>query len=324
MNHPTSRVLAILELLQKRACVSGAELARSIGVDRRTIRRYIVVLEDLGIPITTDRGPHGGYQLVAGYKIPPMMFTNDEALVLALGLVAAQGFGLATKAVSGAQAKLERVMPADLKGRMRSVTESVAFAQSRHAEPGDNASLPTLCSSAHHQQTVRMEYQTAVEGETLRDFDPYGLAFSGGRWYTVGFCHLRRGLRSFRLDRVKNIAPLDRHFERPPEFDALEHLVLSIATLPRKFSIEIRLETDLESAQRELFRAFGVLEPISDGVLLRSQADDLSWFARELARLPWPFEIRAPSELTAELRKARPGPFSEDSQPGAGTIKVAV
>jgi predicted DNA-binding transcriptional regulator YafY len=311
MNHPTTRVLAILELLQKHGRVSGPELARSIEVDRRTVRRYIAVLEDLGIPITTDRGPHGGYQLVAGYKIPPMMFTNDEALVLALGLVAAQGFGLATQAVSGAQAKLERVMPADLRRRMRAVTESVAFAQSRHARPEDNATLPILCSSAHRQQSVRMEYQTAVGGETVRDFDPYGLAFSGGRWYAIGFCHLRHGLRSFRLDRVKSIAPEDRYFERPAEFDALEHLVFSIATLPRKFRIEIRLETDLQSAQRELFRAFGVLEPLGDGVLLRSQADDLAWFARELARLPWPFEIRQPSELVAELKKHAHGLFQK-------------
>jgi predicted DNA-binding transcriptional regulator YafY len=231
-----------------------------------------------------------------------MMFTNDEALVLALGLVAAQGFGLATEAAAGAQAKLERVMPADLKGRMRAVTESVAFAQSRHSKPEDNSALPLLCSSAHRQQTVRMEYQAAVKEGTVRNFDPYGLAFSGGRWYTVGFCHLRHGLRSFRLDRVKSIAPQDSYFERPVEFDVLGHLVLSIATLPRKFSIEIRLEADLESAQRELFRAFGVLEPLCDGVLLRSQADDLAWFARELARLPWPFEILAPSELVAALK----------------------
>ena len=88
-------------------------------------------------------------------------------------------------------------------------------------------------------------------------------------------------------------------------------MVFSIATLPRKFSIEIRLETDLESAQRELFRAFGVLEPLGDGVLLRSQADDLAWFARELARLPWPFEIRQPSELVAELKKHAHGLFQK-------------
>ncbi len=95
--------------------------------------------------------------------------------------------------------------------------------------------------------------------------------------------------------------PQPRQFERPAQFDVAGHLALSIATLPRKFTIEVRLETDLESAKRELFQAIGVLEPLGDGVLLRSQADDLNWFARELARLPWPFEIRKPSELAVAV-----------------------
>jgi predicted DNA-binding transcriptional regulator YafY len=240
---------------------------------------------------------------VAGYKIPPMMFTNDEALALSLGLAAARGFGLAdaTQAIAGAQAKLERVMPANLKRRMRSVGESVSFAQFRHSNPSDNSTLSILSSSAHGQQGVRMQYRAASGDESVRDFDPYGLAFSGGRWYAVGFCHLRKGLRSFRLDRVKSVVPQPRQFERPAQFDVVGHLALSIATLPRKFTIEVRLETDLESAKRELFQAIGVLEPLGDAVLLRSQADDLKWFARELARLPWPFEIRKPSELVVAV-----------------------
>ena len=70
MNHPTTRVLAVLELLQTHGRLSGADLAQRIEVDRRTVRRYIALLEEIGIPITTDRGPHGGYQLVAGYRFP--------------------------------------------------------------------------------------------------------------------------------------------------------------------------------------------------------------------------------------------------------------
>src|SRR5260370_42501361 len=99
MNHPTTRVLAILELLQKHGRVSGAELARSIEVDRRTVRRYIAVLEDLGIPITTDRCPHGVYYLVASYKIPPLMVNNDEPLGFALGVGSAKVLGFATHEV---------------------------------------------------------------------------------------------------------------------------------------------------------------------------------------------------------------------------------
>ena len=162
MNHPTTRVLAVLELLQTHGRLSGADLAQRIEVDRRTVRRYIALLEEIGIPITTDRGPHGGYQLVAGYKIPPMMFTNDEALALSLGLAAARGLGLAgaMQAIAGAQAKLERVIPANMKRRMRSLGESVSLAQFPRSNPGDNSTLPVLSSAAHARQGVRMQYRT--------------------------------------------------------------------------------------------------------------------------------------------------------------------
>src|ERR1700709_2260615 len=92
---PPTRVLAVRELLQKHGRVSGAELARKLEVDRRTVRRYISMLEELGIPITAEQGRDGGYRLVAGFKLPPMMFTDDEALALAVGLLAARGLGLA-------------------------------------------------------------------------------------------------------------------------------------------------------------------------------------------------------------------------------------
>ena len=121
-----------------------------------------------------------------------------------------------------------------------------------------------------------------------------------------GFATFEKDCGSFRLDRVKSVALQPRQFVRPAQFDVLGHLASSIAILPRKFSIEVQLETDLESAQRELFPAIGVLEPHRDAVLLRSQADDLNWFARELARLPWPFEVIKPAELIhAVVRHAK-------------------
>ena len=269
------------------------------------MRRYIALLEEIGVPITTERGALGGYELVAGYKLPPMMFTNDEALALSLGLAAVRGYGLtdAAQAIAGAQAKLERVMPSNLKGRVRSIGESVAFARLQHSTPANNSTLSILSSAAHGQRGVRLAYRALAGAESERDFDPYGLAFNDGRWYAVGHCHLRKGLRSFRLDRVASVSPQSREFERPAKFDVPAYLAASIATLPRKFTIEVRLETDLESANRELFPTIGVLKPDGDGVVLRSQADDLNWYARELARLPWPFKIRRPAALVKAVRK---------------------
>src|SRR5918995_2857471 len=129
MSGPTTRILAMLELLQSRARMTGPELARLIGVDGRTLRRYVVTLEELGIPIVTERGRFGGYALVAGFKLPPLVFTNDEALALSVGLLAARSLGLAdaAPAVAGAQAKLQRVMPQALKRRLRAIDETVAL-----------------------------------------------------------------------------------------------------------------------------------------------------------------------------------------------------
>lgn len=263
------------------------------------------MLEEIGIPITTERGPFGGYELVGGYKLPPMMFTYDEVLALSLGLAAVRGLGVtdAAHAIAGAQAKLERVIPVSMKNRMRSVGESVNFDPFNQSSSGCNSSLAILSAAAHGRQGVRMRYQARSGQESERDFDPYGLAFSAGRWYTVGFCHMREGLRSFRLDRVGRVTPQSRQFVKPPKFDVVRHLTTSIATLPRKFTIEVMLQTDMESAGRELFQAIGVLEPVDGMVLLRAQADDLDWFARELARLPWPFEIRLPKELIVAVTR---------------------
>src|SRR5438067_11635205 len=95
MAHPTTRVLTVLELLQARGRMTGAELAHELDVDRRTVRRYITLLEEIGVPITAEQGRDGGYMLVAGFKLPPMMFTDDEAVALSVWLLAARGLGLA-------------------------------------------------------------------------------------------------------------------------------------------------------------------------------------------------------------------------------------
>ena len=94
MYHPTTRVLTILELLQGRPGLSGAEIARELEVNRRTVRRYITMLQDLGIPIEATHGPYGGYRLRPGFKLPPLMLSDDEALAVTLSLIAAQRQGM--------------------------------------------------------------------------------------------------------------------------------------------------------------------------------------------------------------------------------------
>jgi predicted DNA-binding transcriptional regulator YafY len=303
--HPTTRVLAVLELLQTHGRMSGSDLAARLGVDGRTVRRYVSRLEDLGIPIAVEHGRHGGYLLVPGYKLPPLMFTDEEALALSVGLLAARGLGLAEAApgVVSAQAKLERVMPADLRRRVRAADETVILDLPRHVPTTDGSTLATLTAAAQARRRVLLSYRSAQAAATERGFDPYGLAFRSGCWYVVGHCHLRKGLRSFRIDRIRGVRDTGAPFERPEGFDALAHLTFSVATIPRTFAVEVLLRADIEAARRALFPAIGILEPASEGVLLFGQTDDLAWFARELARLPFDFEIRRPAELRHALRE---------------------
>lgn len=305
MSQPTTRVLALLEMLQAREVTGGAELARALEVDRRTLRRYIVMLEELGIPIVTTQGRYGGYQVVPGFKLPPMIFSDEEALALAVGLMAARGLGLAQTmpAVASARAKLDRVFPAKLKTRLRAVDESVALELTRPAAVIDQQVLGLLCSASQERRRVRMVYQSRSDEQTEREFDPYGLVYRAGRWYIVGWCHLRRGLRSFRLDRVVSASSLTVTFERPADFDTLAYLKQSITMIPRAHAVEVMLKTDLASAQRAVVPYVGVLECVDEGILLRAQADDLNWIARELARLPFDFKVRSPDALRAAVAR---------------------
>jgi predicted DNA-binding transcriptional regulator YafY len=178
MAQPTTRVLAVLELLQSHARMSGPELARRVGVDVRTLRRYIVMLEDLGIPLTAERGRHGAYMLVAGFKLPPMMFTNDEAVALSVGMVAARGLGLAeaAPAVESVQAKLARVMPDSLKRHVHAIADTVKVdLLPATGTPDSNAALIALTGAAQAEQRVSMSYESAQGVRTEREFDPYGL-----------------------------------------------------------------------------------------------------------------------------------------------------
>jgi predicted DNA-binding transcriptional regulator YafY len=305
MYHPTTRVLAVLELLQTHGRLSGADMSARLAVDARTLRRYIVTLEGIGVPIVTERGRHGGYSLMAGFKLPPMMFTNDEALALSVGLLAARGLGLsdAAPAVASAQAKLERIMPAQLKRRVRAVDETIRLDTVRAVVPADNEALGILSSAALAQQQVHLEYHAPDGKDSARHFDPYGLAFRGGCWYVLGMCHLRGAMRSFRIDRITRVEARPASFLRPTGFDALEMLRSSMASMPRQHPVEILLHTDLQTASSHFFDALGVFEQAPEGVILRTQTDHVDWFAGHLASMPFDFEIRSPAVLRESMER---------------------
>lgn len=305
MYSPTTRVLAVLELLQTLGRASGAELARRLEVDARTLRRYIARLEEMGIPVTAERGRYGCYALMPGFKLPPMMFDDAEALALSVGLVAARQLGVAGTgpAAESARGKLERVLPTRLRQRVRALGETVQLDLAHTPAAAAQDALLALGEAAHARRRVSLRYQAAGQPETTREVDVYGVALRGGAWYAVGHCHLRRGLRSFRIDRVRAVSLGAQTFEPPADFDAVRHLALGVATLPRAHAIQVLLKTDMATAREQLFATVGVFQACERGLMLHGQADDLRWFARQLARLSCGFEVIAPRALKTEVAR---------------------
>lgn len=304
MYHPTTRVLTVLELLQAHGRLSGADLAARLEVDGRSVRRYITMLQDLGIPVEAERGRYGGYRLRRGFKLPPLMFTEEEALALTLGLLTARRLGLAAAApaVEGALAKLDRVLPAALREQVQAVQETLALNLAPPEAAPEGATVLAFSLAARQGRRLWLRYRSAT-AETEREVDPYGLVYHAGRWYTAGWCHLRADLRVFRLDRVLAVEAREATFARPADFDCLAYVLQTLATQPGTWVAEVVLRLAPEEARRRVSPSVATLEETADGVLLRCHADNLDWLAHYLVGLECPFLVRHPPELRATLRR---------------------
>jgi predicted DNA-binding transcriptional regulator YafY len=299
MYQPTTRLLTVLELLQARGTLSGAELSKRLEVDRRSIRRYITMLQDLGIPIEGMRGPAGGYRLRPGYKLPPLMFTDQEAVALTLALLAVPRLGLAVDpvAIAGALAKLERVLPVAARERVMAVQRVVALGPPSSTSEAGSELVSLLSHASRLTQRVKIGYRNRTGGDTERTIDPYGVVNLGQRWYVAAYCHLRRDVRTFRIDRISSADMLEEPFEMPPDFDPLELLLNSIAAMPGAYQVQVLLDTTIERAKRQVSPPYGQLEEVPEGVMFRCRVDELDPLARYLVGLGVPFKVLEPIEL---------------------------
>lgn len=303
---PATRLLAMLEVLETRGRVSGRELAERLEVDPRTVRRYAVKLEELGIPVEAERGPYGGYRLRPGFKLPPLMLTDAEATAVVLGLVVSRQTGIAIgeSAIEEALAKILRVLPTDLRERVGALEGSLGVTwRPREPQPPATEVVLTLAAAIRARRRVRIRYATPGREETERTVAPYGLVFHGGRWYLAAHDDRSGEVRTFRVDRVRSAEARRERASVPGGFDAADHVARSIARIPWGWEIEVVFDTTLEAARRRIPRTVGEPEETEGGVLLRARSDDLDSAARMLASFGWSFAVRRPEELRASIRK---------------------
>jgi predicted DNA-binding transcriptional regulator YafY len=303
---PTARLLELLELLQAQPLLTGRDIADRLGVDRRTARRYIAALQDLGIPIEGQRGVGGGYRIRPGFRLPPLMLTDDEAVVVALGTLAAGRLGLtgSAESVDGALAKIHRVLPDALRRRVEALEETLDFTSSaRQGAPVKGETVLVLADAIRRRRRLRMTYRAFSGDQTRRELSPHGLVVHSGRWYLAGYDHLREDLRTFRVDRMLRLRVLDGAADDQPDgFDAVAYVSTSLARVPWGWDVEVTLDLPLDEAVRRVPATLAELVDEEGTTVLRMRADSLDWAANVLARLGCLFSIRKPDELRTSIR----------------------
>ena len=314
MAKPTAQVLTLLELLQSGGVRTTAELADRLRVDERTVRRYVDHLIDLDVPVESVRGRYGGYRLASGYRMPPLMLNDDEALAVLLGLVVVRRAGLITAtgtATETAAAKIRRVLPGRLAGRLEAVLESLAFtAVTREFPAPDTGVLLTIADAVRCHRPLSIRYTAADGRRSERTLHAYGLVAHSGRWYVTGADPGIGEDRTFRLDRVTDARALPGSFEPPAGLDPAQRVLSGFATAPYRHHVILRIQGTAEQIRTVLPASVATLATAADArptpgedqqtrrwLCVELRAEQLDWLPPLLASLDLPFAIEQPDEL---------------------------
>lgn len=302
---------------------SGAFAPRgvTVRVDERTVRRYVEHLTDLDVPVESVRGRYGGYRLAPGYKMPPLMLTDEEALAVLLGLVAGRRAGLAGSAAAAgtAAAKLRRVLPRPLKSRLDALLETTEFTRlpawtgtaAATASPSPQIRvLLTLAEAARDRHPVAIGYADRHGRRSERTLQPYGLVAHSGRWYVAGGDSASGDVRTFRLDRITELRVLPGTFGLPEGFDTSAHVLAGLAQAPYAHDVSVRIGGTAERIRSGFPEGLALVEecpppkhhPGESWFRVRLRAERLDWIPAVLAGLGCPFVIERPDELRGLVR----------------------
>lgn len=300
---PTAaRLLRLLTLLSSRRAWAGADLAARLEITDRTLRRDVERLRSLGYPVRSAAGNAGGYQLAAGTELPPLLLDDDEAIAVSLGLCTTAGAGL-TEASVRALAKIDQVLPARLRRRVRALHASIVPLEGlgRQADP---EVLCAVAGACRDRERLGFVYRDRTGAISTRRTEPCGLVHTGRRFYLVAWDLDREAFRTFRLDRVERLGAVGPGFtpREPPDADLAAYVSRSISTEAHAATAKVILHAPVEAMADHISPSTGVLERLDATrcrltVGGRSPTTLCAW----LGMLGVDFEVEEPAALREHL-----------------------
>ncbi len=298
----TERLFKTVLLLQNRPNLTSRDLAEHFGVSRRTVFRDLRVLSESGVPLTYSEG--GGYEILEGYQLPPLMLTAREAATLLVGteFMKLQSDASLREDADEVALKIRSVLPREIREYVDRLAENTVldpyWVHAVRDGGSESGRWYRLSEAVARSRKVIMEYFVEARGElTKRRVDPLGLVYYTDHWNLIAFDHMRDEIRNFRLDRIHEMFVLSERFERPEGFDLQVHLE-ERGLASSQAAIHLRFAEKAYSRARMAIPARIEKEETGDGrVDVHFNFDNLEYLAAWLLRFGANVSVVSPDPL---------------------------
>lgn len=294
------RLTAILIQLQSRPLVKAQDLSTKFSISLRTVYRDVHALQEAGIPIIGEAGT--GYRLMDGFKLPPIMFNEDEAsaLLTAAKLMDSLTDRSSSKHYTSALDKIRAVLRIAEKNHVADIDDHIAVIKHPaivYQNPPE-LHLPALLKGIASGTIVEFDYTSIEKNERIRRItDPVGIYYHGSHWYLVAYCHVRGDYRTFRTDRIQHLVntPKKMLHTHPP----LQEFLDKITTKPDLHRAIIAVHPDILKyfGEQKYYNGFVKEERAGNMVHMTFVTSSLTGFARWFMVYGDQAEIIEPREL---------------------------
>ena len=300
------RLHAILTHLQSKRKVTAQEMADRFNISLRTVYRDVKALDESGVPVIGEAGT--GYTIMEGYRLPPVMFTQEEASALLLGAKLAEQFtdGSIKRHFHAALFKIKAVLRTTDKEYVDSLTEHVEIL-SRYTPDSNSPQqhLSLLQQAVVHKRLVNLQYHSSQKEETTRrKVEPIGLLHYGSAWHLIGWCHLRNDYRDFRLSRMLCVTLEDATFD-PSAHPSIREYIDQI--MAESDLVEVVVHFKKRSAkylqEQKYLNGFVSEEDLGEFVSMKFLTSSLSYFGRWLLMHTDNVRIVSPDELKVIMKE---------------------
>lgn len=308
---PTARALRTMEILRARPGATADELAGELGVTERAARRYVGILREAGVPVESARGPYGGYRLGRGARLPPVVFTEAEALALVMAAL-----DDADELVGKALDKVVRVLPESVGRQAATLRDHAAAAPDPNAARPDPGTTGALVAACAERRSVRIAYRSEAGRESEGLVDPWAVVVRHGRWYLLCRSHRADAIRTYRVDRIGRVHRTTRAFTPPAGLDPVAVLEENLGT-GWEYPARVVFDAPVAEVAQWVRPPMGRLEAAGDGCVLTGSTSTPVMYARDwLARMPFAFRVEGGPELRAAVA-ALAERLTAASEPGA-------